>query len=134
MFEEVSLLPEGLGAVLALERLLPRVRAHVDLDVALVEKTPVANITVMHHLFVAGTASTVATAAAAAHAAQLRPVAAPAVLLLDLRQAAQLVEPPLKSLIRCRHLIDGLRLCRMRKTVGRRSVGGGKVTVVHRLL
>ncbi len=119
VFEEVSLLPEGLGAMLALERLLPRVRAHVDLDVALVQETPVANITVMHHLLVPGASGAVATATAAtAHAAQLRPVSAPTVLLLDLRQAAQLVESPLKSLIRRCHLIDGLRLCRMWKTVG----------------
>jgi hypothetical protein len=46
----VGLLPEGFGTVFALERLLPRVGSHVDLDVTLVQKSSVANLTMVHHL------------------------------------------------------------------------------------
>jgi hypothetical protein len=46
----VGLLPEGFGTVFALERLLPGVGSHVDLDVTLVQKSSVANLTMVHHL------------------------------------------------------------------------------------
>ena len=46
----MGLLPEGLGAVLAAEGLLPCVSAEVDLDVGLVEETAVADVAVVHHL------------------------------------------------------------------------------------
>lgn len=54
MLEEVSLLPEGLGACVALERLLPRVRPEVDLDVGLVQEAPVANVAPVHGLLLPG--------------------------------------------------------------------------------
>ena len=50
VLEQVGLLPEGLGAVLAAKGLLPGVGAEVHLDVGLVEKAPVADLAVVHHL------------------------------------------------------------------------------------
>ena len=92
----MGLLSECFGTVLTFKGFLPSVGSHVHLDVALVEETSAANITVMHHLFVTRSR---ATAATAAHAAQLWPDPAAPVFLLDLCQAAQLVEPPLQTLI-----------------------------------
>ncbi len=67
VLEQVRLLSEGLGAVLAPEGLLPGVGAEVHLDVGLVEEAPVADLAVVHHLLaeVAAVYSTAASAAAA---------------------------------------------------------------------
>ena len=58
----MRLLPERLGAVLALEGLLPGVRAHVHLDVALVQESAVANLTMVHHFLLVGSAGAAAAA------------------------------------------------------------------------
>ena len=50
VLEQMRLLPEGLGAVLAAEGLLAGVGAEVDLDVGLVEEASVAHLAVVHHL------------------------------------------------------------------------------------
>ena len=65
----------------ALERLLPRVRSHVHLDVALVQKSAIANLTMVHHLLLVTAAPRIRTRAT--DAAQLGPDPA-TVLLLDL--------------------------------------------------
>ena len=70
VLQQVGLLPEGLGAVLAAKGLLAGVGAQVHLDVGLVEEAPVADLAVVHHLLaqvaaVVATAETAATAAAA---------------------------------------------------------------------
>jgi hypothetical protein len=67
VLQQVGLLSEGLGAVLAAEGFLPGVGAEVDLDVGLVEESPVADLAVVHHLLaqIAIVAAAVTTAAAA---------------------------------------------------------------------
>jgi hypothetical protein len=65
VLQQVRLLSEGLGAVLAAEGLLPGVGAEVHLDVGLVEEAPVADLAVVHH-FLAQIAAAVSAAATAA--------------------------------------------------------------------
>jgi len=54
VLQQMRLLPEGLAAVLALEGLLPRVRAQMHLDVGLVEEAAVADLAVVHDLLPVG--------------------------------------------------------------------------------
>ena len=71
VLQQVGLLPEGLGAVLAAKGLLAGVGAQVHLDVGLVEEAPVADLAVVHHLL-AQVAAVVATAETAATATTRR--------------------------------------------------------------
>lgn len=50
MFEQVRLLSKRFGANITTERFLARMRTQVDLDVALIEKTPITYTTPMHGL------------------------------------------------------------------------------------
>jgi hypothetical protein len=84
--------------VFAFEGFLAGVSAHVDLDVALVQETAIANLTMMHHLLLVAATAASGSRTPATDAVQLWPDPA-AVFLLDLRQASQLVKPPLKPLI-----------------------------------
>jgi hypothetical protein len=65
VLQQVGLLSEGLGAVLAAEGFLAGVGAEVDLDVGLVEEAPVADLAVVHHFLAQIAAVYAATAAAA---------------------------------------------------------------------
>jgi len=48
VFEEVGLLAEGLGAGVALERLLARVRPQMHFDVGFIQKAAIADVATVH--------------------------------------------------------------------------------------
>lgn len=54
VLQKVGFLTERLGAGVALEGLLASVRTQVNLDVGLVEEAPIADVTPMDRLFLAG--------------------------------------------------------------------------------